>query len=173
MKIDIVNKFIQITLAIGLILWIGGNVVRYAIAYDLFVPGTELTLKNWYSPEIQLNIVSIFRIASFYTFSGYCLTIISTIILIIINKSKFKNNGWMLISSILILLTLPIESILAYFDIKIMSGFNNLEIKSFDSEIIKTYFLGRLKHWFIPGSLSFLSGMSAVIIAVWKPLVKK
>ena len=172
MKINIFNKFLQTTLAFGLILWIGGNIVRYAIAYDLFVPGTELILKNWYPPEIQLNIVSIFRIASFYTIIGYIMTVISAIIFIFIYKSHFKNNSWMLISSILIIITIPIEIVLMYFDIKIILGFNNLEINSFDCEIIKTYFLDRLKYWIIPGSLSFLSGISAVFIGIWKPLVK-
>lgn len=32
--------------AFGFILWLGGSILRTAIAFDLFVPGTELVLKK-------------------------------------------------------------------------------------------------------------------------------
>jgi hypothetical protein len=172
MHLSKVSKLLITILAVGFVVWLGGNVVRNAIAYDVFVPGTALEVKNWYSDIEKLSIVSVFRIASFYTIVGYAMTIVSSIALFIMFKKYFKTKGWLLMSFILIFLTIPVELFLIYYDLKIILAFNDQLIKSFEDKIVQDYFIGRFSKLTIPATMSFLSAIAAALIAIWRPLDK-
>jgi hypothetical protein len=165
-------KILLTILVFGAITWIGGTIVRSAIAYDLFVPGKALELKNWYSLEQQLTIVSVFRIAGFYTIVGFCLTFASSITIFIYLKEYLRKKGWLFMALILIFLTAPVELYLIYCDLKIIFAFNNMQINSFNDAIIQKYFLARYKHFTVPSALSFLASISAVFLLIWRPLDK-
>jgi len=170
---SILTKIFLSVLAIGAIIWLGGTVTRNAIAFDLFVPGTALTLKNWYSEEMQLTTVSLFRIAGFYTIVGFCMTFVSAIYLFIIYKKEFKSKGWLLMSFVLFFLASPIEFYLMYYDIKIILAFNNMQIDSFHDSIINDFFIARFSKLTIPATLSFLASFTAILLLIWQPLNKK
>lgn len=163
--------FISI-LTFGIIIWIGGNIVRSAIAYDLFVPGTALELKNWYSDETRLITVSLFRIAGFYTIVGFCMTFVSSAFLCYYLRGIYKSKGWLFMAFVLIFLASPIEFYLMYYDIKIILAFNNEMIKSFNDQIVQDYFIGRYNKLTIPATMSLLASVSAVILTIWRPLDK-
>lgn len=169
----IINKIFLSLLTFGIIIWLGGTVVRNAIAFDIFVPGTELTLKNWYTDEMRLTTVSLFRVASFYTIVGFCLSFVSAVYLLIQYRKEFKFKGWLLMSFILFFLASPIEFYLIYYDIKIILAFNNLMVKSFNDSIITDYFIARYSKLTIPATLSFLASLTAVLLVIWQPLNKK
>lgn len=172
MHLSKISKIFIVILTAGLVIWLGGNVVRNAIAYDVFVPGTALEVKNWYSDIEKLSIVSVFRIASFYTIVGYSMTIVASFVLFGMFKKYFKAKGWLLMSFVLIFLTIPVELYLIYYDIKIILAFNDQIIKSFNDSIVQEYFIGRFSKLGIPTTMSFLSAVSAAIIAIWRPLDK-
>ncbi|MFH1049824.1 MAG: hypothetical protein V1779_02710 [bacterium] len=169
----ILTKIFLSLLTVGVIIWLGGTVARNAIAFDIFVPGTELTLKNWYSDEARLITVSLFRITGFYTIIGFCMTFVSSIYLFLYYRKEFKLKGWLLMSFVLILLASPIEFYLMYYDIKIILAFNNELIKSFNDTIVQDYFVSRYSKLTIPATLSFLSAFTAVLIIIWQPLNRK
>ena len=123
-------------LVFGMILWIGGNVVRNVIAYDLFIPGTALELKNWYSDETRLTTVSLFRISGFYTIVGFCMAFVSSVVLFVYLRKYLKIKGWFFMALILVFLASPVEFYLMYYDIKIILAFNAMEINSFNDKII-------------------------------------
>jgi hypothetical protein len=172
-KSNIINKIFLSSLVVGIILWLGGTVARNAIAFDIFVPGTELTLKNWYTEEMRLTTVSLFRIAGFYTIIGFCMTFVSAIVLFFTYRKEFKFKGWLMMSFILFFLASPIEFYLMYYDIKIILAFNNMLIKSFNDSIITDYFIARYSKLTIPATLSFLATFTAVLLVIWQPLNKK
>jgi hypothetical protein len=169
----ITAKIFITILVSGMILWIGGNIVRNAIAYDIFVPGTALELKNWYSDEAKLTTVSLFRTAGFYTITGFCMTFVSSVFLFVYLRKYLKFKGWLFMSLILIFLASPVEFYLMYYDIKIILAFNAQEIRSFNDKVIEKYFIGRYEDLSLPATLSFLASITAVLLAIWKPLDKK
>jgi len=111
------TKIFLTIFVIGLSIWIGGTIVRYAIAYDVFVPGTELELKNWYSDTEMVTTVHLFRIAAFYTIFGFCSAFVSVIVLFAYWKKDLKKHGWLFISFVLFFLATPIEFYLIYYTI--------------------------------------------------------
>ncbi len=163
--------FISI-LAFGIIVWIGGTIVRNAIAFDLFVPGTELELKNWYSEEVQLTTVSLFRIAGFYTIIGFCMTFASSVFLCYYFRKYLKTKGWLFMAFVLIFIASPMEFYLMYYDIKIILAFNNQLVNSFNDKIVQDYFLARYSELTIPATMSFLASIAAVFMVIWRPLDK-
>jgi hypothetical protein len=169
----ILTKIFLSILAVGTIIWLGGTVARNAIAFDIFVPGTALTLKNWYSEEARLTTVSLFRIAGFYTIVGFCMTFVSSIYLFVIYRKEFKFKGWLLMAFVLFFLASPIEFYLMYYDIKIILAFNNIMVNSFNDSIIHDYFIARYSKLTIPATLSFMASFTAILLLVWQPLNKK
>ena len=169
----IFSKIFLTIFTVGVIIWLGGTIARNAIAFDIFVPGTELTLKNWYSEEARLTTVSLFRITAFYTIVGFCMAFTASIFLFVQYRKEFKTKGWLLMAFILMFLSSPVEFYLMYYDIKIILAFNNQLINSFNDTIVQDFFVDRFSKLTIPATLSFLAAFTAVLLVIWQPLNKR
>lgn len=99
-------------------LWTGAYLMRLFLFYWLFEP-EDFILKSYINNENMGAIVYSLLPAVTTTMILYVLFITSFILFILITKQKFKENGWLFISTIIILITLPFEAYLMTIDIKL------------------------------------------------------
>ena len=168
----IIEKIIISVLVLSLIMFIGGNIVRYAVAYDIFIPGTALKLKDWYSEAIRVNTVHLFAVISFYTITGFIVAFVSSLLLFLIRIKDLKRYGWLFMAFILFFLASVVEFYLIYNDIHLIMAMNTHQIHSFTNLDIQNYFMFRLKKLTIPSALAFLSIITSIILVIWQPLNK-
>ena len=113
-------------------LWMGAYFSRLFVFYQLFEP-KELILKpifneqNLHAVLIELNPLIVLTLVLYLIF------IVTYFIFITISKISLKQNGWLLIVTIIIFLTLPFELYLISFDYRIITSvlsgnFNSMEI---------------------------------------------
>jgi hypothetical protein len=113
-------------------LWMGTYFARLFVFYQLFEP-KDFILKpvfneqNLHAVLVELNPLIILTLVLYLIF------IITYFLFIAISKISLKNNGWLFITTVIIVLTLPFELYLMSIDYKIISpvlsgNFNSLQV---------------------------------------------
>ena len=150
-------------------IWIGAYVSRLLTTYQMFEE-TEFALKNYITNE---NISAIFQ-TTFplvnLTFYSYIIMIISFTLFLILSGSKLKENGWLLIVSLIIFLTLPLESLLLITDYKLIDLFMN---EQFVSEHILKLIIERMSKLSSFPIILILSYLTIPYFLVFKPFTLK
>ena len=174
-KIKEITKFQKVLItiaALGIMIWLGGSIVRTAIGYDLFLPGTELVLKQFYAEQIQIHTVYLYTITSLYTGIGFILSFLSVIILFIMWRRNLKIYGWLFMAFVLFFLAAPWQLYLIYLDIRLIWSFNTLGYIPFGSSIINDYFLPQFLRFKVASPLTFLAILTSILLIIWRPLDK-
>jgi len=158
---------------IATVFWAGGSMIRNIMAFDLFVPATELSLKNYYSNEIRLHAIHLYSVGSVYTGTSFGVALCASIALFLLLRKNLKSNGWLFMAFMLFFIVSIVELYTTYLDIMLGAAISNGEIYSFSSEPIKDYFLFRYYKLGILEPMKYLGVITIIILVVWKPLSKK
>lgn len=171
---DKITKTTLTLMLLGFALWFGGSILRTAIGYDLFSPEAVLSLKSHYSPQVQMQNVYLFANLAIYTAIGYSVFFISMLVLFFKNKSRLKQNGWLLMAFVLLLIASPVQFYLMYFDYNLAMPVVRERLADFQSYPVQNYFLNRFTNdnLTVLSSLSFLITMTSAIYFIWMPLKK-
>jgi len=170
------NKILILIFALGVIVWLGGNVIRTVIAFDLFIPGKEMEIKQTYSDELKMHSVLIYSNTSIYTNVCYGLAVVSFFLILGKIKENFKEKGWLFMASILFVFTIPVELYSIIQDIYLALAIHSDNIKNFNDIQITQYFTNRYfsVSYRTFSSLSFLASVTAILYLVFQPLsIKK
>jgi hypothetical protein len=160
--------FGYIALASGSI-WFGAYISRLLTTYQMF-EATELVLKSYITnANLPAIIQTTFPLVNL-TFFSYLILIISFTLFVIFTNMKFKENGWLLIVSLIIYLTLPLESILLMVDYKLIVLFLN---EQFASEDIMKLIIERITMLSSFPIILLLSYLSIPYFLVFKPFTLK
>lgn len=115
-------------------IWFGSYVARLIVTYQLFEP-EDLVLKSYVSnanlPEIIRTIHPLINL----TFFSYIIFIVLFTLFVISSKLKFRENGWLLIISMIVYLTFPLEAIFMSMDYRMIILFFDSNFTS--DEILK------------------------------------
>jgi hypothetical protein len=146
--------------------------MRGIIAFDLFEPATQLTLKNYYSPERVYSAIYYYTSMSVYTQTAYFVGLLSIIILNFKLSKRLKQNGWLFMLIILIYLSLPVEVFRSWLDYNLSIALFEQNLTNFNAIEFKDYFFERFENSFYTMifSLSLLANLTALIFVIWKPL---
>ncbi len=168
-KINKLSKlFMYISLLCG-VLWLGSYLTRLLLTYQLFEP-KDYVLKPYVTPENLGGILRTLGAAASTTSILYSIFILALIIFLISSKINLKKNGWLFITVLIVLITLPFEIYLMTIDYSIIKS---IYYSSFDSRTILNLFIKRLK---ILGSFSLVeifSYFAAVYFILFQPLTKR
>ncbi len=166
------DKLILSLMAIGYILWMGISLARSFIAFDLVKPGEEIVLNSAYSTNIAMQSVYIFSMLSVYSDIGFAIAALCVIILFILKRKQLRSKGWMFMAIILFILCVPAETVLIYHDIQLGLSVFWDNVRDINHPAIQDHFIGRLTNPLItvPSGLSFLSGLTAIVFVIWRPL---
>ncbi len=165
------EKFFLTFLVSGLIMWIGGSIVRTGIAFDMYVPFSNMILKTSYDDAIRLYVVQIYSNSALYTGIGFTLFFIGYISLGLLLSDRFKLHGWIFMALMMFALATPYGLFELYLDMKLYFLLQYPGI-NFNDPGIKDFFLIRFTKLSIWGSISYLMSITGVLICIWRPLDK-
>jgi hypothetical protein len=159
--------------AVAGILWLGGTILRAAIGFDLFIPGT-LTFKPDMPPDAQAQTLRLFARTSFYTLMSYGVFLVVGLYLWLSQKYLWRERGGLFIGGMLVLLYVPIELWQGYYDILLVQATQYAVYKDFPLETAKQLLTKRITILGGAGPfLSMLGYVSAVFFLIVQPMRKQ
>ena len=114
-----ISRFFAFVAFLFFILWLGGYIARHLFIFQLFEP-EDLVLREYFSQQNVIPVLystvglMIFNIVSFAVF------IITFSAFLITSGIKLKQEGWLLIVTLIVYLTAPMEVFLITFDFQIV-----------------------------------------------------
>lgn len=168
---SILEKFLQVLLLIGAAVFLGGGIIRAAIAYDIFIPGT--LLHKPFLTEAQINYsIRLYAVTAFYTLFGYAVMLAGVLGITITRRREFRNNGGIFMAVVLFYCCLPIECYASVLDIRLLQTISPLPFDAvLSNKELQTIFAERLSpRMSSAGFLTLLAYFSAILLAVWRPL---
>lgn len=150
-------------------LWLGGSIVRSAIAFDAFVPGT-LVLKSDVSQEVRFAALRLYSTTGFYTSLAYVLLFTCAIIFVFAEKGKFKERGWLFISLVLFFIFSPVEWYRLYFDARLIQIFANQPAAIQQNEAFKIFLQLFSPQFSAASILAFFTYFTVIFFLAFRPL---
>jgi hypothetical protein len=166
------NKTSKIFAFLALItcsLWIGSYLSRLFLSYQLF-EAQDLSLKPYITSANLTGILTTLLPSITTTFVLYICFIFSFVAFIIVSHIKFRDNGWLFIIAIIVLITLPFEVYLMTIDYKMIFQLN---YDTYNTSDIVGLFVRRIK---VLGSfplIEIFSYLSFYYFLLFRPLTKK
>jgi hypothetical protein len=111
------NKIALILLIAAAIFWLGGINVRALIGNEL-LNYDQFDFRTSIPPDRENTLFQMICNASILIAVSYFIVLVSAIWFIATTKLKIKENGWLLMCSILFFLFVPVEVYTNYLDIK-------------------------------------------------------
>ncbi len=161
-------KVVQFLLIASLIVWLGGYISRHLVIYQLFEP-EGLVLRAHYNLEnlnIVWNTISPLLVLNLVSFPLFILFYLSYIFF---SKINLKKEGWLFISTIVIIITAPFELFLLLKDYKIISLIYSNVI---DSEMVLNLIRERINILSSFSLIEIFSYLAIVFLTILKPLSK-
>jgi len=163
------SKLFLVITFVSYALWLGSYIAKNMIFFQFFDPETMalrsiflktdfLSLFYGVYPIITLNIIC------------YGLFVLFFIIFTVTSKLSLRKNGWLFISLLVVLITLPVEVYLIFkYDWNFVFDTNNLSIQIQPAlELIKQ----RVAKFGMYSFISIFSTISIVIFFIFRPLTK-
>ena len=171
MKMSSLQKSLFASFLFFVSLWFGGGLIRIAIGFDVFLPGT-LDIKPFLHQE-QINYsLRLMGITAYYTITGYVLGFLSALILMFTLIGNIKKRGWLFMGAMLFFLFAPYEFYLAWLDLQLIYRVNAIDfVNLLKDDGLLILFKQRFHPWMTAiGFLSLLSYITALLFLAWQPL---
>ncbi|MEG8947383.1 hypothetical protein [Rosettibacter firmus] len=167
-KLTNISKTILFITLLFLIFWLGGYVARHLVIYQFFEP-ENLELKPLFQNN-SLN-VNLYLILPLFVFNiiSYIIFLITFILFLFISKINLKNEGWLLITTLIIIITAPFEIYLLVKDYQISKSiYYNLT----DAVTIINFIRERITSLNGFSLIEIFSYCAIIFLLVFKPLRK-
>jgi hypothetical protein len=110
---------------VGGALWLGGNVTRIFVIYDLYVPGT-IELKASQSEDMRMHTIRLFAQSSSITGWGYALLALGGVVCTVLAAKHFRTRGWMVMMATLTVLIIGVGGYFAWDDYQLLNLFDRV-----------------------------------------------
>lgn len=154
--------------SLACILWMGSYLVRMFLTYQFF-DETLTSYKTYVNDQNIKGILITLNPSIVSTFILYIIFLLFFILFLLTARLNLKQNGWLFIITILIIITLPFEIYLMTIDFKIFMQVNS---GVFNGSDITALIIKRFK---ILGSfplIELLCYFAIVILAIFKPMTR-
>lgn len=168
-KISTVSKVLAVLSLMSASIWIGSYLSRLFLVYQIF-EGPDLILKSYVNDANVEGILISIMPALVVHLVAFIFMIMTSILFIATSKLNLRNNGWLFIILVAILITLPFEIYLMIIDLKIILM---LQSTSFDSNAILFLLRDRIKVLSSYSIVAILTYLSFYYFIVFQPLTKK
>jgi len=163
------SKFLLVITCLSGSLWLGSYMTTLFVTYRLFEE-TDFILKPYYNTanlsEVLLTLLPAFT----STFVLYIIFFLFFILFLVFSKLNLKQNGWLFIITLLVLVTFPLEAYLMNIDYKIISLVNS---ESFNPNNV----IELIKERFIVFNsfpvIEIFCYFAIIFLLIFKPLTKK
>lgn len=157
---------------LGGIIWLGGNVVRGVIGFDVFVPGT-VTYRVEQTEAVRLNTIRLFAFTGAWTNWAFAGVVVGGIALMWRLRTEYRMRGWLLMAALFLVLLIPAQGFLIAKDYELLQYFDlrtGVPLAQ-PSEILRVY-AARVSDLAtsMTAGLSILAAFTVVIILAIRPL---
>jgi len=111
------NKIALLLLIIAAIFWLGGINIRALVGNELLIYD-QFKFRTSIPPDRENTLFQIIANSSIVIMSGYFVVLASVIWFLSTTKLKMKENGWLLMSSVLFFIFVPVEVYTYFLDFK-------------------------------------------------------
>lgn len=164
-----INKIISLILIINFIFWFGIYISRNLVLFQLFEPENLALKKLFYNVDLNYLFSSLYPlfISHIFLFISFVLLFI---LFISLTELKFKENGWLLITTLIIFITAPFEFYLILYDYKIV----NLILKIPETDYNQILFLIKERLTILSNFtlIEIFSYLIVIYLVIFKPLKK-
>ncbi|MCK5572165.1 MAG: hypothetical protein KAJ12_05370 [Bacteroidetes bacterium] len=101
------------------IAWLGGTNIRTLIGSDLLESGTADILE-YIAPDAEREIYRLLSMTALVTMVSYFIVLVSAALFLTRCPWKLKENGWLLMSAILLYALVPVELFTMYLDARMV-----------------------------------------------------
>lgn len=168
-NLKIFPKILLFIVVLSGALWIGSYFTRMVLSYQIF-EGTNFSLRPYIDDQNLSGILRSFNPVVVSTFVLYIIFIVTYILFLITSKISLKNNGWLFIITIIILLTLPFEVYLLTIDYKIIGLINSV---NFNTKEVIDLIIERFKVFGSFPVIELFCYGAIVYFLLFQPLKKK
>ena len=165
------NKFSRflfyITCLSGAI-WLGSYVTRLFVTYRLFQPN-DFILKDYINTQGLGDILYTLLPAYLVAFISYTIFFVFFILFLSTSKLSLKNNGWLFIVSVAVLLTFPFEAYLMTIDYNIISL---LAGNTFNAGEVLNLIIKRFKVFSSFPVIEIFCYFAIIFLLIFQPLTK-
>lgn len=168
MKKNILSKILLSLCLTSFLIWLGSYISRQLLVYQLFEP-INLELKSLYNVQNLMGILETVLPILVINLISYPSFLVLFFFYIFSSKIKIKNEGWLFIILMIVIITAPFELYLTLLDYKIVSL---LYAGTFDSNAVVELIRERIVVLSSFPMIEVFSYIAAIFIAVFKPLRK-
>lgn len=168
-NLGIVSKILLFLAVLSGALWFGSYFARLTAAYQLF-QGNYFNLAGFVTKE---NLPGIFSsLNSLIVLSGvlYIIFILTYFSFLFSSKISLKQNGWLFIITLLILVTLPFEAYLISIDVKI---YTLISANNFNAGEVLNLYINRIKSLGSFPIVELFCYTAVIFFLLFQPLKKK
>ena len=167
-----INLFSKIFLLISVIsgsLWFGSYLARLTATYQMF-QGNYFNLNYYITQQNLPGILTTITALLLLTGILFTVFIVTYFIFLISSKLSLKENGWLFVITMIILVTLPFEIYLMTIDYKIYLLISNLNFNATD---VLSLYIKRLKILSGFPIIEMLCYASIIFFSLFQPLKRK
>jgi len=169
----LVKLFLTFTI-LGIIVWLGGSVIRNAIAFDIFIPGTLIQKPSMEAISVY-NTIRLYSLTAFYTITGYAIVCIGMLFMLFRNISILKKKGWLFMIVALFILAIPAEVYLILFDIELVKTLqSSADNYTINARLSDTFFRKFSSDSFASqaSALTMMAYITSLVLFAFRPLDK-
>ena len=104
---------------LGAISWLGSFIVRAFIANDLLIPGT-MQFNELTPPAAERHLYRVLAGSAILMVGGYLLVLLGSIVYLRSSPLRLRENGWLLMSALLLYLFVPVEVYAMSLDVRMI-----------------------------------------------------
>ena len=150
-------------------IWIGAYLSRQFISYQLF-EAHDLSLKSYINPINISGILTTMLPSVTTSFVAYIAFIVFFMFFLVISRINLRNNGWLFIIAVVILITFPFEVYLMTIDYKLILQLNS---GVFDSNYLVELIRKRIQVLSSFPLIEVFCYLSFYFFLIFRPLTKK
>lgn len=171
------SRFSRLLLAlflVGAVLWLGGTVVRAAVGYDVFIPGT-LEYKPTLDDTERVTAIRLFVSTAAYTGWAFAIAALSVVVLSVRERAAYARRGWMLMIAIMCWIVIPLQGWSIYYDYQLAQHFDmssDTMIPLLSTSELLVIYRDRFADvgLAMANGMSMLIGITILILAAMRPL---
>ena len=156
-------------LLLSALTWFGSFVTRAVVGNELLEPGTGRLITT-FSLETEQHLYRVLAASAIPMVIGYILLLISSAVFLSTSPLRLRENGWLLMSALLLYLFVPVEVFVLSLDVRMISVqfFGNADVPA-----LRELFLARLGALAGAPFIAVLCYLTIVPLAIFQPLRRK
>ncbi|MCU7495020.1 MAG: hypothetical protein HF314_00485 [Ignavibacteria bacterium] len=164
-----ISKIFLYVCSLSGILWFGGYLSRLLLTYQLFEP-RDFILKNYVNDQNLGGIFYTLNSSVTFTLILYVVFLVSFVLFLSTSRIKLKEEGWLFVILLIVVITAPFELYLMSLDYQIA---NKVFYSSFVPKEILAIYIKRMKLLSSFPLIEIFSYCAILFLIIFKPLRMK